>query len=187
MYDGPELQRSEGYFSLLQLLRLFRNNIEDSLKDLIHFRAEVRGMNGGPWLPGSRDNQYIAHNWEAVLKHKRRRCEELQDRIDRKIREIESLRDGVGTGTRGSSLARVPLRTLAYTPQLFNASAIKEAMKGTHINQILLVFTVVTILYLPPTFVSVRHLSSASSYSDIRRIQSNHLLSANTWAAFPCS
>jgi hypothetical protein len=39
--------------------------------------------------------------------------------------------------------------------QLFNAQSVRESSRSTQINQYLLVFTIVTIIYLPPTFVSV--------------------------------
>ncbi|KAK3988436.1 hypothetical protein QBC44DRAFT_371091 [Cladorrhinum sp. PSN332] len=42
----------------------------------------------------------------------------------------------------------------SLAPILFNAQSVREAVKGTQINQFLLVFIVVTILCLPPTFVA---------------------------------
>lgn len=39
--------------------------------------------------------------------------------------------------------------------QLFNATAVREATKGTHMNEYIMVFTTMTILYLPLGFVAV--------------------------------
>ncbi|KAK3994311.1 hypothetical protein QBC44DRAFT_49622 [Cladorrhinum sp. PSN332] len=73
----------------------------------------------------------IEKNWEVLAGKYNESGAAFTDRIVRKIEEVESLRDG-----------------------LFNAQSVREAVKGTQINQFLLVFTVVTIAYLPPTFVA---------------------------------
>ena len=44
---------------------------------------------------------------------------------------------------------------LTDVPQLFNATSVLEASRGTQINQSIFVFTVLTIFYLPLTFVAV--------------------------------
>lgn len=45
-----------------------------------------------------------------------------------------------------------------YLPsKLFNAVSVREAVKSTQISQYLLVFTVVTIIFLPPSFIAVRN------------------------------
>lgn len=95
MYDDRELQRSERYFSILQLLRLFRDDIEISAQDLVHFRNELRSH-----FPFStHESKEVGHNWKVVLKRKKERYDDLLKRIERKTREIESLRDGVSYPT----------------------------------------------------------------------------------------
>lgn len=39
--------------------------------------------------------------------------------------------------------------------QLYNTMQVREATKSTKMNQIMLLFTVATILYLPPSFIAV--------------------------------
>jgi hypothetical protein len=50
-------------------------------------------------------------------------------------------------------------KKITLATQLFNATSVREATKGTHINEYILVFTVMTVLYLPLTFVSVGGIS----------------------------
>ncbi|KAI0176976.1 hypothetical protein BJ166DRAFT_11694 [Pestalotiopsis sp. NC0098] len=55
----------------------------------------------------------------------------LVERIDRKTEEIKTLRDG-----------------------LFNSTSVREATRATQMNRYVIVFTVVTVLYTPPSFIS---------------------------------
>ncbi|KAI6093096.1 hypothetical protein F4821DRAFT_253073 [Hypoxylon rubiginosum] len=143
MYDNEQLERSRFYFTLLQLLRIFSEWIANdmassklafekhnavTLSDMIFF---------GLW------NDYIEtsdivnainiikRNWHVVLALHEKEGQALLDRIARDIQTVESLRDG-----------------------LFNAQSVREALKGTKLNRFLFVFTVVTIIFLPPSFVS---------------------------------
>lgn len=95
MYDDRNLQRSERYFSLLQLLRLFRDDIENSNRDLKHFRKEIYARDSWAPSPGKEEDKDVEYNWGRVLNHKMDRLDALLERIDRKTREIESLRNGV--------------------------------------------------------------------------------------------
>lgn len=95
MYDDHNLQRSERYFSLLQLLRLFRDDIENSFQDLNHFRQEIHARDSWDPSPGKMEHPKVQRNWGVVLKFKEDRHDALLARIDGKTREIESLRNGV--------------------------------------------------------------------------------------------
>lgn len=55
----------------------------------------------------------------------------LLERIDRKTEEIKTLRDG-----------------------LFNSTSVREATRATEMNRYVIVFTVVTVIYTPPSFIS---------------------------------
>ncbi|CAJ2511760.1 Uu.00g073850.m01.CDS01 [Anthostomella pinea] len=73
----------------------------------------------------------LEDNWSKVLLHHQNAETRLLGQIAKKTEGAESLRDG-----------------------LFNATAVREATKGTHINEYILVFTVMTIIYLPLGFVA---------------------------------
>ncbi|KAK4169694.1 cora-like Mg2+ transporter protein-domain-containing protein [Cladorrhinum sp. PSN259] len=133
MYDNFQLSRSEFYFSLLQLLRQFSDWIDETAVDVARLREQSLRCLEGAYEAQTWDQEvaFIRHNWDTVFEQHKLRSQELKDRVSRKIQTTESLRDG-----------------------LFNAQSVREAVRGTQINQFLLVFTVVTILYLPPTFVA---------------------------------
>lgn len=160
MYDDTKLQRSAFYFSLLQLLRIFSVLINQTTADMESLAREhlkklddVRigwGVYVGTTWEFAKEAPVIQQNWDAVLALQRQAGSSLVDRISRKVDEIESLRDGVSPVSLNST------RRNANTPcQLFNAQSVKEAVTGTQINQYLLVFTIVTLVYLPPTFICV--------------------------------
>jgi len=39
--------------------------------------------------------------------------------------------------------------------QLFNATSLREASRSTTMNRYIIVFTIVTVLYLPPSLIAV--------------------------------
>ncbi|KAK4164718.1 hypothetical protein QBC43DRAFT_317365 [Cladorrhinum sp. PSN259] len=138
MYDDYQLTRSEFYFSLLQLLRQFNDYIEQTAADVESLRqsmsTQLKEIEYQEMLftyNVGNEIGIIQQNWKVVSQKHENTVKELIGIISRKTRLIESLRDG-----------------------LFNAQSVREAVRGTQINQFLLVFTVVTILYLPPTFVA---------------------------------
>lgn len=47
--------------------------------------------------------------------------------------------------------------TLTLQLQLYNTMQVREATRNTKMSQIMLVFTIATIIYLPLTFVAVSH------------------------------
>ncbi|KEY71379.1 hypothetical protein S7711_11471 [Stachybotrys chartarum IBT 7711] len=143
MFDDPgsEFALSEFYFAVLQLLRIAHDWIQESMDDLntlvrtleVDYMANVSKSS---LLPGSSDldqaaTEVFRQNWEAVVSHQQRLAKELLNRIAKKQGEVSSLRDG-----------------------LFNATSVSEATKSTQLNHYILVFTVVTIFYLPLSFVA---------------------------------
>src|ERR1700760_1288756 len=51
--------------------------------------------------------------------------------------------------------------------QLFTASSLREANRSTTMSRYVIIFTVVTVLYLPPSFMSVRWCSFSRERSFI--------------------
>lgn len=49
---------------------------------------------------------------------------------------------------------------------------VREATKGTKLNEIMMLFTIATILYLPPTFVTVRSKGPYIAWIDDRSVVS---------------
>lgn len=154
MYDDHKLTASEGYFVANQILRVFEEWVGDLEPDLQRLRSEVAERT--PPEADPETSHIIESNWVTLLKKAETSCSELQLLIRRKRDEIQSLRDGV-------CILQCPLQTsLEFTKltvdfnlQLYNTIQVREARKGTKMNEIMLLFTVATILYLPATFVAV--------------------------------
>ncbi|KAK3986517.1 hypothetical protein QBC44DRAFT_311209 [Cladorrhinum sp. PSN332] len=127
------------------------------LKSIVHHTVLPKHSGGGifpeSWnieIRGNRsEDNIIMTNGIRLRGGLQQLASELTGRVSHKIREIESLRYG-----------------------LFNAKSVHEAIKGTQINQFLLVFTIVTILYLPPYFVAAFYgmdLSVNEDYMPVTR------------------
>ena len=108
MFDdaGSEFAVSQFYFTVLQLLRIAHDWIQESvehLKDLIRFfekHFEPSGRVGSIDSTSSEIDQAAAEvsrrNWESVTSHQQQLANSLLARIARKREEVSSLRDGVG-------------------------------------------------------------------------------------------
>lgn len=95
MYDDDKLNTSETYFTVLQLLRVFKNwtcEPENDIRKLIQqFNFEMDKVD----TEAHEAQDIIETNWAEVLSHVRSLTKEIADRIERKINEVQSLRDGV--------------------------------------------------------------------------------------------
>ncbi|ETS87834.1 hypothetical protein PFICI_01662 [Pestalotiopsis fici W106-1] len=69
--------------------------------------------------------------WKRILAPLKDAEKGLLSRIDKKTEDIKTLRDG-----------------------LFNSTSVREATRSTQMNRYVIVFTIVTVLYTPPSFVS---------------------------------
>ncbi|KAI1375396.1 hypothetical protein F4677DRAFT_460836 [Hypoxylon crocopeplum] len=130
MYDDDDLKRSQFYFSLLQLLRIFSEWITRNMDDLKLVAERSVARNEVPSILAACTGGYdakedfenaakiVTRNWDFVLS--------LHQKKD------------------------------LYWPiaKLFNAQSVRGTLRNTRINQYLLVFTVVTIIFLPPSFVA---------------------------------
>ncbi|KAK8073927.1 hypothetical protein PG994_004826 [Apiospora phragmitis] len=145
---SSRFETSDRYFFIIELLRISTEWIKDTENGLRQLQADmdkcmeeddVRWLSV-PWLqPRSgytRESRIactdvIKHNWWVVLQAYEKYEKNILAKIERKTQEVKSLRDG-----------------------LFNATSVREATKGTHINEYILVSTVMTIVYLPLGFVA---------------------------------
>ncbi|KAI2606607.1 hypothetical protein GGR54DRAFT_620502 [Hypoxylon sp. NC1633] len=162
MLDKPDLRLSEFYFAVLQILRIASDWIKESMKHLrrlvdnmeIKYYSPNRARDGRPtFLSNSSEKQALEiqmfrQNWGSVLSRQQDIGRELLDRISKKQEEIQSLRDS-----------------------LFSATSVSESTKSSQLNHYILVFTVVTIFYLPLSFVT------ALFALDIVKNQPNQFLS----------
>lgn len=101
MLDNNNLDRSDQYFQILQLLRVVTRWIQESQKDLARMGKEWS------WKPRFRgkhvvaakevldtDEKIVRDNWRVLISHHTTLSEELFREIDRKTEDIKSLRDG---------------------------------------------------------------------------------------------
>ncbi|KAI0436224.1 hypothetical protein F4803DRAFT_243147 [Xylaria telfairii] len=77
------------------------------------------------------EKQELLNEWKETLNHLKSAEERLLQRIDTKTEDIKTLRDG-----------------------LFNSTAVREATRSTEMNRYIIVFTIVTVIYAPPSFIS---------------------------------
>jgi hypothetical protein len=103
MFDRS-FERSSTYFTVLQLLRIFNEAIQetaDPMKEIVsqwhNEQTFTKSVHGDDWNHRfSVDTQTILRkNWEIVLSHHQKALQVLVDRIDKKNEELKSLRDGV--------------------------------------------------------------------------------------------
>ncbi|KAF2276176.1 uncharacterized protein EI97DRAFT_458668 [Westerdykella ornata] len=136
MFDdaGSGFALSEFYFTVLQLLRVAHDWIQESVEELKNLAGEFEWQYGPDGYLHDHDQEAAEvsrRNWESVMSHQQSLANGLLSRIAKKREEMSSLRDG-----------------------LFNATSVREATKSSQLNHYILVFTVVTIFYLPLSFVA---------------------------------
>ncbi|KAK7989952.1 carbohydrate-binding module family 50 protein [Apiospora arundinis] len=125
--SNSKFEQSETYFFVIELLRIASDWISEAVADLDTLRAWTDRI-----AYGHEDiDSLIETKWVEILDVARKKEADLLARIEKKRLEVYSLRDG-----------------------LFNATSVRESTKGTHINEYILVFTVMTVLYLPLGFMA---------------------------------
>jgi len=104
MYDSSRLQRSDLYFEMLQILRIFSGSIAQSITDLERLAGHVRycqecGLWKFPWeeLKEQDAVKVINFNWNKVVSMQKKAASAALHQIERKNEEIKSLRDGVSS------------------------------------------------------------------------------------------
>lgn len=167
MFDST-FERSRLYFTVLQALRIFSEWIQESGRELQQLKQDFdaniqssgtrRGSIGSS--SGSESPNFfmimkeIDEAWEKVISIHGASSKSLIDRIEKKEEEIKSFRDG-----------------------LFSATSVREASRATILNQYILVFTIVTIFYLPLSYVSSLFSMGIFAYDDAGLGQSSFLIS----------
>ncbi|KAI0479925.1 hypothetical protein F4859DRAFT_453943 [Xylaria cf. heliscus] len=146
---GNSADASVLYFKVLQILNNFSDIVRAAPSYLDRLSNNVR--NSGRidyWFeesyPHTENTQNILkHNWKMVKERQRDASNRILSKLERTTNEVKSLQSG-----------------------LFNVQSITEARKSRVLNKYLMVFTIVTILFLPPTFVATffgMHIFDANS------------------------
>ncbi|KAK8035744.1 hypothetical protein PG991_001817 [Apiospora marii] len=125
--SNSKFEQSETYFFVIELLRIASDWITEAVTDLHTLRTWTTRLVSGP----DDITALIEAKWEEVFDVAKKHEANLLARIEKQRLEVYSLRDG-----------------------LFNATSVRESTKGTHINEYILVFTVMTVLYLPLGFMA---------------------------------
>ncbi|KAK0739448.1 hypothetical protein B0T21DRAFT_284230 [Apiosordaria backusii] len=135
------------YFQLLHLLQIIQDSIQEATNTLRGLRSQHIGMlryyvNTRDFSPASPETAAIvSKNWDTIVDTFDARVATLNRLITAKTSEIERLRDGV-------------CNLLLLSGFCCNATTLSEASKSTSMNRHIIIFTAVTILYLPLGFVT---------------------------------
>ncbi|KAI0968745.1 hypothetical protein F4678DRAFT_464363 [Xylaria arbuscula] len=153
MFDDDDFRRSKQYLTILQTLRIFGEYI-GALSDELHELDELFLKEPDfPMRQMSPDElQVLRSNWDLVKETQKRAEGRLMNRISNKTEEVKSLRDGLFNA---SSLqeAKESSEIAKQSAQMANESA-QMAKRSSIMSRYVLIFTVVTVLYLPPSFIS---------------------------------
>ena len=108
MVDTIDLQSSEFYFAVIQILRIATDWIQESMGDLdqtvddmerlyLAARTEDKFASFLPQESDAREAtaRVFKRNWESVILQQRQLGEALLVRVAKKVEETKSLRDGV--------------------------------------------------------------------------------------------
>ena len=108
MVDTIDLQSSEFYFAVIQILRIATDWIQESMNDLSQTVDDMKRL----YLAASPDDKFASFlpqesdardtaagvfrkNWESVIQEQQQLGEALLVRVAKKVEETKSLRDGV--------------------------------------------------------------------------------------------
>ncbi|KAK4202043.1 hypothetical protein QBC40DRAFT_222294 [Triangularia verruculosa] len=134
MFDDS-FSQSRIYFQLLHLLRIAPQWMKETKEDLMEFRQVFKRRPLSGWSESPCDSvkfdKIVEQNWDKIILHFDDLRSRLERRIEVKADEIRGLRDGI-----------------------LSATNLLEASKLTSMNRHIIIFTVVTIFYLPLGFVT---------------------------------
>jgi hypothetical protein len=116
MFDDS-FERSKLYFKVLQLLRIFSDEIRASVRDLELLNMGNKDSATMEYLlrfltAPLADMKALQDNWEIVMKSQTEAQNRLLKRIADKAEEIKSLRDGVSSVLRWHTANLIPLAAL---------------------------------------------------------------------------
>ncbi|KAK3349674.1 hypothetical protein B0T25DRAFT_459449 [Lasiosphaeria hispida] len=135
------------------ILRIAADWIQESLDDLRQMVDDIQERYFSsttdefatflPLEPSLQDAAFrtFKQNWESVMLLQQRIGTALLSRIAKEQDHVKSLQDG-----------------------LFNTTSVIEATKSTKLNSYILTFTIITIIYLPLSFIAVRTCHCTQSY-----------------------
>lgn len=100
MFDQAGLEKSKFYFKVLQLLRIMHDSVEDTKQRVaewpLEWQHQFRRSLVGRFCSES-DLEALNTRWRQIEASCLLELNRIQNRIERKHAEIESLRDGVRT------------------------------------------------------------------------------------------
>lgn len=98
MYDDDKLNTSETYFTVLQLLRVFGEWVLEPKEDIRKIATQVRlEMEQRVRSRAPESQRIIMENWATIQLHAETLTADIVSRIERKMEEVQSLRDGVSS------------------------------------------------------------------------------------------
>ncbi|KAF5573532.1 hypothetical protein FPANT_12308 [Fusarium pseudoanthophilum] len=133
MFDNS-FKRSRDYFVALQILRIIDEWIDEVKSTVENMFKDPVLVPASMWPDGSTESFAVA------IRYVNEHVTATKSRVRMKQEEINSLRDG-----------------------LFNATSLRESMKAMALNQAIYVFTVVTVLFTPVSFLAVGRPPYSSS------------------------
>lgn len=98
MYDDHKLKRSEMYFTVLQLLRIFEDWASDLVEDVEALIPPVREKMRQRLVAHESEAEahaIIEDNWKLLIAHAQDSKTDVVGQIERRKQEVSSLRDGV--------------------------------------------------------------------------------------------
>ncbi|KAI1008371.1 hypothetical protein LB504_002026 [Fusarium proliferatum] len=126
MFDNS-FQRSKDYFVALQILRIIDEWLDEVQSTVADMFQDPVLLKTSRWADGHIETE----SFQAAIRYVSEHATATKSRVRKKHDEINSLRDG-----------------------LFNATSLRESTKAMALNQAIYVFTVVTVLFTPVSFLA---------------------------------
>ncbi|KAL7913955.1 hypothetical protein GGI35DRAFT_230881 [Trichoderma velutinum] len=142
------------YFKVLQMLGRFNDVILADTARLKSLSTNVWKLHSSDywWQDSYRHNEdtrkILEYNWETVRKRQQQAADNLTTRIKQTKDEVRGLIDG-----------------------LYNVQSVTEAQKSRKLNKYMMVFTIVTVIFLPPSFAATFFGMDAFQSSDTSSTQ----------------
>ncbi|KAI1059578.1 hypothetical protein LB506_008989, partial [Fusarium annulatum] len=126
MFDNS-FKRSRDYFVAFQILRIIDEWLDEVQSTVADMFKDPVLLQASKWA----DKDRSAESFQVAIRYVNEHVTAAKSRVRKKHEEINSLRDG-----------------------LFNATSLRESTKAMTLNQAIYVFTVVTVLFTPVSFLA---------------------------------
>ncbi|KAK3682275.1 hypothetical protein B0T22DRAFT_280149 [Podospora appendiculata] len=133
MFDDS-FRLSKVYFTTIQVLNLASDWIEKAVSDWESLAERWVRETKADEIFDKEGLVLIAKSWSNVTANFKARADRHLDRIRHKREDVKALRDG-----------------------LFNAKSLREATKGMALNRAIYVFTIVTVIFTPSSFIGSKN------------------------------